>query len=108
MEASTIMYNNILDKINVNNLLLNSAKVKEFNNNFNVKKHSKLCKDVLTKDPKLTKLRLDLITEEVEELKEAIKNNDVIETIDALADILYVVYGAADCFGIDIGFWYCT
>ena len=53
-------------------------------------------------DSKLLKLRIDLIKEEVRELKEAIDINDTIETIDALCDILYVVHGAAVVFGIDM------
>lgn len=49
-------------------------------------------------------LRLDLIDEEVEELKEAIYSGDgsLVDVADALADILYVVYGAAHTFGIPI------
>ena len=40
--------------------------------------------------------------EELEELKEAIKNNDLKEAIDALTDILYVTYGAGHAFGINL------
>ena len=42
---------------------------------------------------KINKLRVDLIEEELEELKYAIQK-DLKETIDALTDILYVTYGA--------------
>ena len=52
--------------------------------------------------PKTVKLRLDLIKEEIAELNAAVAAEDRIETRDALADILYVVYGMADVFGIDI------
>ena len=52
-------------------------------------------------DPDLVKLRVDLITEEVSELQEAVNNNDFVEVRDALADILYVVYGMQDAFGIN-------
>lgn len=48
----------------------------------------------------LIKLRLDLIREEIDELNEAIIQNDIIEQRDACADILYVVYGMADILGI--------
>ena len=51
---------------------------------------------------KINSLRINLISEELEELKEAIKNNDLKETIDALTDILYVTYGAGHAFGIDL------
>ena len=44
------------------------------------------------------------IKEEIEELNDAIKVNDVKETRDALGDILYVVYGMADILGIDIDY----
>ena len=51
---------------------------------------------------KINKLRYDLIKEELDELKEAIENKDLLETADALTDILYVTYGAGHAFGIDL------
>ena len=51
---------------------------------------------------KINKLRLNLIREELDELTEAIKNNDLIEVADALTDILYVTYGAGHAFGINL------
>ena len=51
---------------------------------------------------KINKLRIDLIREELEELSEAINNNDLLEVADALTDILYVTYGAGHAFGIDL------
>jgi len=51
---------------------------------------------------KINKLRLDLIQEELNELKAAMKSNDLLEVADALADILYVTYGAGHAFGIDL------
>ena len=51
---------------------------------------------------KVNSLRVSLINEELEELKEAIKNNDLKETIDALTDILYVTYGAGHAFGVNL------
>ena len=53
-------------------------------------------------DKKIVKLRLDLIKEELNELTNAIKNNDIVEVADALTDILYVTYGAGHSFGIDL------
>ena len=50
----------------------------------------------------IVQLRIDLIEEELKELKEAIKNNDIIEVADALTDILYVTYGAGHSFGVDL------
>ncbi|MDA7703961.1 nucleoside triphosphate pyrophosphohydrolase family protein [Candidatus Pelagibacter sp.] len=51
---------------------------------------------------KVNNLRYDLIKEELEELKVAIKNKDLLEVADALTDILYVTYGAGHAFGIDL------
>ena len=51
---------------------------------------------------KINSLRYDLIKEELEELKEAMENNDLLEVADALTDILYVTYGAGHAFGIDL------
>ena len=53
-------------------------------------------------DSKIVQLRIDLIQEELNELKEAINNNDIIEVADALTDILYVTYGAGHSFGVDL------
>jgi predicted HAD superfamily Cof-like phosphohydrolase len=47
-------------------------------------------------------LRGDLIFEEYTELLEAIEANDLEKAIDALCDLLYVAFGAAVTFGIDI------
>ena len=51
---------------------------------------------------KNNKLRIDLIKEELEELKEAFNNKDLLEVADALTDILYVTYGAGHALGIDL------
>ena len=51
---------------------------------------------------KINKLRVDLIKEELEELKEAMQNKDLLEVADALTDILYVTYGAGHAFGINL------
>jgi len=51
---------------------------------------------------KITSLRHDLIKEELDELKEAMNNNDIKEVADALTDILYVTYGAGHAFGINL------
>lgn len=47
-------------------------------------------------------LRLELIEEELKELREAIGNANIVEVADALTDILYVTYGAGHAFGIDL------
>ena len=51
---------------------------------------------------KIKKLRIDLIEEELNELKDAINKKDLKETIDALTDILYVTYGAGHAFGVNL------
>ena len=53
-------------------------------------------------DSKIVQLRIDLIQEELNELKEAINNNDIVEVADALTDILYVTYGAGHSFGVNL------
>ena len=53
-------------------------------------------------ESKIVQLRIDLIEEELNELKEAIKNKDIVEVADALTDILYVTYGAGHSFGVNL------
>lgn len=76
----------------------NFEKVKEFHQTFGIES---LDSPTFPSD-KIQKLRIELIREEFEELKEAIADNDIVEVADALTDILYVVYGAGDAFGIDL------
>ena len=51
---------------------------------------------------KINQLRISLIKEELDELKEAMDNKDLLEVADALTDLLYVTYGAGHAFGIDL------
>ena len=78
--------------------MTNFEKVKQFMQTFG--------QEVKTKasfsDDKTNQLRLDLITEELEELKNAMESKDLLEVADALTDILYVVYGAGHAFGINL------
>ena len=78
--------------------MTNFEKVGTFMKTFGqeVKKKSSLGPD------SINKLRLDLIEEELGELKEAMNSNDLLEVADALTDILYVTYGAGHAFGIDL------
>lgn len=48
---------------------------------------------------KIVDLRLKLIEEEFKELVKAIKEHDIVEVIDGVCDILYVVYGMMHVFG---------
>jgi predicted HAD superfamily Cof-like phosphohydrolase len=79
----------------------NFEKVLEFNKAFGVKTNTEPQLDIFDKDPKLVQLKLDLILEEVDEFKQAIKEKNFTEIVDGLTDILYVVYGAATAFGFD-------
>ena len=47
-------------------------------------------------------LRLSLIREEFDELREAFTQGDITEVAKELADLLYVVYGTAVSCGIDM------
>lgn len=76
----------------------NFTRVMDFMNNF--KQEVKYNPEF--PDEKVQKLRISLIEEELEELKEAIENKDVVGVADALTDILYVTYGAGAAFGIDL------
>ena len=51
---------------------------------------------------KINNLRINLINEELEELKKAIEDKNISEVADALTDILYVAYGAGHAFGINL------
>ena len=78
--------------------MTNFLKVKKFMETFG--------QEVLNKpkfpNDKTIKLRIDLIKEELNELEEAINNNNLVEVADALTDILYVTYGAGHSFGINL------
>jgi len=78
--------------------MTNFEKVKQFMQTFG--------QEVKTKasfsDEKTNQLRLDLISEELEELKNAMTSKDLLEVADALTDILYVTYGAGHAFGINL------
>ena len=51
---------------------------------------------------KINQLRVSLIKEELDELKEAMDSKNLLEVADALTDLLYVTYGAGHAFGIDL------
>lgn len=80
--------------------------VKEFHQVFKHPIGTKPSLDFYSDNPetnaKLHSLRVGLIREELGELEDAIADNDVVEVADALADLLYVVLGAAHCYGIPI------
>ena len=51
---------------------------------------------------KIISLRVSLIEEELNELKVALKQKNLVEIADALTDILYVTYGAGHAFGLNL------
>ncbi|HKC92954.1 MAG TPA: MazG nucleotide pyrophosphohydrolase domain-containing protein [Nitrospira sp.] len=53
-------------------------------------------------DDQTRALRIRLIHEEFEELKEAMAKNDLVGIAKEMADLLYVVYGTAVSYGIDM------
>lgn len=79
----------------------NYKKVLEFNKSFGVKINTTPQYNIYDENPTLVNHRLDLILEEVDEFKDSIDKKDFTESIDALTDILYVVYGAFTAFGVD-------
>ena len=51
---------------------------------------------------RMTELRAELIREEASEFQAACVHGDFVSAIDALCDTLYVTFGSAVSFGIDI------
>ena len=78
--------------------MTNFEKVKNFMETFGqeVKSRPSFSSD------KINILRYNLIKEELDEFKQALDNNDLLEVADALTDILYVTYGAGHAFGINL------
>ncbi len=75
-------------------------KVCDFNKAFDYKVY-KYNENALELYPKEAQYRYNLIHEEgIVELGEALKNNDRVETMDGIADLLYVLYGA--CYTYDL------
>lgn len=50
----------------------------------------------------LAQLRVRLLREEVEEFADATEQRDLVAIADALADVVYVAYGSAVTYGIDL------
>lgn len=79
----------------------NFEMVGEFHKTFDHPIKSVVDKEIF-QNTNLVDLRVKLIEEELDELKSSIKDKNIVEVADALADILYVVYGAGHAFGIDL------
>lgn len=75
--------------------------VKEFHKAFGLKIAETPDKTIFDTHPDVVKLRYSLISEEYHELNDAI--GDLKETVDALMDMLYVIYGSMISFGSEVG-----
>lgn len=85
-----------------NDKLTNFEKVREFHQVFEHPVRTKYDPELFDKFKSLVDLRLSLITEENTELQDAVKDKNFVEVADALADILYVTYGAGLALGVDL------
>ena len=72
------------------------SSVADFHNTFN----APVLDEPIIPSKARCELRVALLQEELNELKEAIEQNDLIEVADALADIQYVLSGAILEFGL--------
>ena len=91
--------------LNLNRLEIrsqNSTNLDTNNSNLDYVKVENKSNSQLESTDKINTLRLSLIKEEFDELKDAIDKRDIKEVADALTDILYVTYGAGHAFGIDL------
>lgn len=79
-------------------------KVVDFNLNFGVLLSPNLTPkpDIFDTDPNQVEFCLKLIREEMRELEQAVKEKDFVETVDALADIIYVVHGMSARIGVNM------
>lgn len=83
--------------------MTNFQKVIHFNKEMGVLgNEDKRGSDIFDKNPKEVEFCVKLIDEEVNELHQAVNDKNYVETIDALSDILYVVYGMGARMGIDM------
>ncbi|GIH02958.1 hypothetical protein Rhe02_10250 [Rhizocola hellebori] len=76
-----------------------AASVGEFHAHFGLRRQALPTADI---EPGLAALRVSLLEEEVGEFADATAARDIVEIADALADIVYVAYGAAITYGIDL------
>jgi predicted HAD superfamily Cof-like phosphohydrolase len=95
-------YPNLIVQMTLTSEKSNFQKVGEFHTVFEHPINDSPDASLFESNPKLVSLRYALIEEETRELIEAVKSKDLIEMIDALADIDYVVHGAGLSFGINM------
>lgn len=76
--------------------------VQEFHEFFGLPVRDPATEGASTGSESLRELRVNLIAEEAQEFADAVRADDIIAMADALADLLYVTYGAAISHGIDL------
>lgn len=74
-----------------------AAKVREFHEAFGLS-----VSDTPDPKPDAWKLRIELLREEFEEYAAAAEAGDLVEVADALADMVYVIYGTSSEYGIPL------
>lgn len=79
----------------------NYEKVLEFNEAFGIVNQTSPQLDIFSKNKKLLDYRMSLVTEEYNELKDAVETSDFVEIVDALSDLEYVCAGFFTALGID-------
>jgi predicted HAD superfamily Cof-like phosphohydrolase len=77
-------------------------KVVDFNKCFGSLVSLEPNRKIYLEHPNIVNLKYGLVDEEVNELIEAYLENDIVEVVDALCDIKYVLYGMAAAFGINM------
>jgi len=95
LEAQKDLLSKEIELLSISNL----DKVKKFHEAFNMKVSPTNKPDITDSD---ALLRMRLIDEEYKEVIEAIELRDPYKIAKELADLLYVVYGTAVSFGIDL------
>jgi predicted HAD superfamily Cof-like phosphohydrolase len=77
------------------------AAVRAFQEKFDLQKPALKLTPPNQLDEATNYLRVALIEEELEEFSEAIEANDLVGIADAIGDMLYVIFGAANTYGIN-------
>lgn len=82
----------------VANAMSNFEMVREFHERF----ECPIGSTPMLPDQELIELRCKFIDEERAELETALKGRDLVETVDALVDLLYFIYGFGVVLGVDM------
>lgn len=77
---------------------MSSKLTREFHETFDVP----VAKSLGLPSPDVRQLRITLLREEFEEYLEGEEQHDIVEIADALGDMVYVIFGTALSYGIDL------